>query len=336
MKAFRLSLGIVIFFTSACGLLPTGARTPASSPTLPGPSVRNTPAPDAEAAAGRFLAAWKQADYDSMYAMLSPLTQAGLTKQALTDRYESVITQAALNGIDTEIVSSLVHPDTAQVRYRVTFHSTVVGDFVIETYMDLTRENGDWRVAWSDSDIMPDLANGNTLALQVDTPVRANIYDHNGLALATQGDIVALWIVPNQIGNGDAESNMLSALSRLLDRPAESIKALYDDIRSTDWRVNLGEVSLDEFQRYQGTLAATGGVQWAVYQGRYYPNDGLAAHSVGYVAQIQAEQVEQYERLGYPKDAFVGQTGLEEIYESQLRGTPGGTLSVLDRGNNVV
>lgn len=336
MKRFQLSLCIVIFFTSGCGLLTPAPRTPAASATLPGPSVRNTPAPDAEAAARQFLDAWKNSDYDSMFAMLSSLTQAGVTKQAIVDRYESVITQAALNGIDTEIVSSLVHPDTAQVRYRVTFHSTVVGDFVIETYMDLTREDGGWRVAWSDSDIMPDLANGNTLALQVDTPVRANIYDHNGLALATQGDIVALWIVPNQIGDEDAESNMLSALSRLLDRPAENIRALYDDIRSTDWRVNLGEVSLDEFQRYQGTLAATGGVQWAIYQGRYYPNQGLAAHSVGYVAQIQAEQVEQYERLGYPQDAFVGQTGLEEIYESALRGTPGGTLYVLDPGNNVV
>lgn len=336
MKRLLPAILIVTFFTSSCGLLSSGPRTPEPTGTLPGPSVRNTPAPDAEAAATQFLDAWKQSDYDSMYAMLSSLTQAGISKQAFVDRYDSVVTQAALSGIDTEIVSSLVHPDSAQVRYRVTFHSTVVGDFVVETYMDLTREDNQWKVAWSDSAIMPDLANGNQLSMQVNTPVRANIYDRNGLALATQGDIVALWIVPNQIGDGDAESNMLSALSRLLDRPADNIKALYDDIRSTDWRVNLGEVSLDEFQRYQGTLAATGGVQWAVYQGRYYPNDGLAPHSVGYVAQIQAEQVEQYQRLGYRKDAFVGQDGLEAVYESDLRGTPGGTLYVLDAGNNVL
>lgn len=327
---------LVAIFTSGCGLLPTAPTTPEPTTTLPGPSVRNTPAPDAEGTAQQFLDAWAKEDYDTMYSLLSSLTQAGVSKDDFTQTYQTVSAIVALNGISTQIVSSLVHPDKAQVRYRVTFHSAAVGDFVQEPYMDLVRDGNTWKIAWTKAAIMPDLGGGNQLSMQVNTPVRANIYDENGLALATQGDIVALWIVPNQIGGKDAESTMLSVLSKLLDKKAENIKALYDDIRNTDWRVPLGEVLLSDFQKYQGTLASVGGVNWAIYPGRYYPDEGLAPHSVGYVAQIQESQVQQYERLGYPKDAFVGQAGLEEVYESDLRGVPGGALDLLDANGTVI
>lgn len=333
----RLNMLVVMgVLLSACSLGGT-PEPPEATQTLPGPTVRTMEAPDPEATARVFLDAWQAEDYETMYAMLSPLTQDAIGREDFTARYEDITTQAAITGMEYQIVSSLLNPESAQVRYRVTLTSAAVGQIVRETFMDLSREGDEWRVAWSEATILPELAGGNGLQLNLETPVRGNIYDHSGLAFAVQmpePQIVALWLVPNQIGDEDAESAMLGALSRLLDRRPESIEALYDDIRSTNWRVNLGEVTLEEFQREQGILAETGGVQWSTYTGRYYVGPGLAPHAVGWVGQIQQEQLDEFRRRGYPQDAFVGQSGLESVYEQNLRGRPGGTLYLTDPEGN--
>jgi penicillin-binding protein 2 len=129
---------------------------------------------------------------------------------------------------------------------------------------------------------------------------------------------------------------MLESLSRLLGWPTQNIQELYEPFRETNFFIPLGEVSVDEFQREQGELSSVGGVQWAFYSGRHYLGNGIAPHAVGYVAQIQQEQLEQYLRRGYLQDAFVGQTGVEFAYEEELRGVPGGTLYLTDAEGNAV
>jgi penicillin-binding protein 2 len=289
-------------------------------------------APDPEAAVARFLDAWAERDFLAMYAMLSPLTTDSITQQAFVDRYEATWRTAALSGLDYEIVSSLIiNPRQAQVRVTATLNSLAAGDISRDYLIDLTLDDGQWTVAWTDALILPELEGGRALFLDVITPTRANVYDRVGLALAAESEAVALWIVPNQIGDEDSESAMLSTLRRLLDFPSdESILVLYDNIRDTDFRVNLGEVSLEAFQQVQGTLSAVGGVQWSAYDTRLYMEGGLAPHAVGYVSWIQEADLLDYLALGYQGDEFVGQIGLEFRFEEQLRGRPGGTLYATD------
>jgi penicillin-binding protein 2 len=324
-------LPLATLLLTACG-----RSTSATPNELPTPAITSIAAPDSERAADRFLAAWKAQDYSSMYGMLSPLTQDAITEEAFQKRYEDVWRAAALSGVDYDIVSSLVNPQAAQVRYRLNLHSAVFGDIVRETYMDLTRGEGDWRVAWSDSDILPELAGGNTLYPDYVTPTRANVYDRNGLGLATQTDAVALWIDTGILGDDKAQETMLKVLSRLLDRNPDSIRALYQDYPPGSYYVPLGEVSIEDFRQVEDTLASTGGVRWTEYTTRYYPYGGLAPQSVGYVSQIRQEDLAKYQALGYRGDEFVGQEGLEQVFEDELRGKPGGTLYVMNPEGNPV
>lgn len=329
----RIGWAVLAASLASCSLFGRGG--PTAPGVLPSPGVTSVTAPDPESGARTFLSAWAGQDYDTMYAMLSPLTQDGLPQEEFVQRYEEAWRVAALTGLDFEIVSSLVNPQAAQVRYRLMLHSAVVGDVARETWMDLKRVGDQWRLAWTDGAILPELTGGNRLHMDYVTPTRANIYDRNGLALAAQTDTVALWIVPGLIGDEDAESAMLSTLGRLLDRRPESIAAEYE-FALPDWFIPVGEVSLEEFQRVEGTLAAVGGVQWAFYPSRYYHAGGLAPQSVGYVSQIQADQVDDYQARGYAVDAYVGQTGVERVFEEELRGRPGGTLYVTDPEGAVV
>jgi penicillin-binding protein 2 len=298
--------------------------------------VTSIAAPDSEQAAAKLLEAWKAQDYASMYGQLSPLTQDAVSLDDFQTRYADVWRTAALTGFDYEIVSSLVNPQAAQVRYRLNLHSAVFGDIVRETYADLTRSDGEWRVAWNDSAILPELAGGNTLQADYTTPTRANIYDHNGLGLATQTDAVALWIDTGILGDEDAQETMLRVLGRLLDRRPENLQALYQDYPAGSWAVPLGEVSVEDFRPVADTLLDTGGVRWEEYSSRYYPAGGLAPQSVGYVSQITQEGLAEYQGKGYRGDEFVGQAGLEAIYEDELRGKPGGTLFVMNPEGNPV
>ena len=172
--------------------------------------------------------------------------------------------------------------------------------------------------------------------MDVTTPTRANIYDRNGLALAVQADTVGVYIVPNRIGDEKAEETMLTVLGRLFNRSTGSIQALYESFRGTDYLIPLGEVALEEFQRVEGTLSAVGGTGWDTYSGRYYPLGDASSQAVGYVAKITEAQAGDYRQRGYAGDEYVGQTGLEFVFENELRGQPGGTLYVRDSTGRVL
>jgi penicillin-binding protein 2 len=329
----RIPLILAAALLSGCTLF--GSRTPRPEPTLPDPSSTTFSPPAPEAAATRFLDAWGEGRYEEMYTLLSPLTQDAITLEDFTAVYEGVRTTAAVSGVDYEIVSSLINPRAAQVAYRVVLHSAVVGDVFSDTTMDLTLVDGQWRVAWTEGTILRELAGGDQLYLDHATLTRANIYDRNGLALAAETDAVALWIVPGFIGDGDAEDAMLSTLGRLVDRRPEAIAESYEGALP-DWQIPVGEVSLEDFQRVEGTLTSVGGVDWRVYSTRFYAGGGYAPHAVGYVAQITEEDLTDYLARGYEGDEFVGRTGLELIYEDVLRGRPGGSLYVMNAAQEIV
>lgn len=53
----------------------------------------------------------------------------------------------------------------------------------------------------------------------------------------------------------------------------------------------------------------------------------VAAHVVGQLEPIPAEQRQAMRALGYPDDAKIGASGLERVFQQQLAGTPGGALT---------
>lgn len=312
---------------AGCSISTTASETPGP---LPDPQITTLSAPDAEQTVSDFLTAWGNREFERMYAMLSAGTQATISETAFFERYEDIGRTTQLTGIRYEIVSSLIAPDEAQVRYRITLQSAILGDITRDTWIELERSSDSWKVAWTDSSILPELTADTNLLLAPVIPTRANVYDVNGLALATETDTVALFLTPNEVGGKDAEEAMLVALSRLLGRTQDSILNLYDDIRDFNWYVHLGAVSFAEFQPYEATLNAVGGVGINFYPSRYYFSGGIAPHTVGYVSWIPEFDIERYLREGYIKDEFVGQSGVERVYEYALRGGQGGTLYLAD------
>ncbi|MEL0284379.1 MAG: hypothetical protein VW964_07410, partial [Ilumatobacter sp.] len=69
---------------------------------------------------------------------------------------------------------------------------------------------------------------------------------------------------------------------------------------------------------------------------RVYPYAPHAAHVVGYMGAITAEQLETYLTLGYLRNERVGQFGVERSMESLLHGTWGYRVLEVDAANRPV
>jgi penicillin-binding protein 2 len=193
--------------------------------------------------------------------------------------------------------------------------------------MDLVYSDGRWGVVWDESLILPELKGGQRLHMVHRVPERANIYDKDGDALAYQGSVITLAVIPGQIEDEDA---LLATLSPLLNLEPEEIKFLYAS-SLPDWYVPLGDISGEVMQEHYDELMSFMGAGLVTDDrlARLYTDGGIAPHVVGYTGYIPAENIDEYIKLGYEGDEQVGLAGVEQWGEEYLSGTRGGILTIV-------
>jgi cell division protein FtsI/penicillin-binding protein 2 len=332
-KLIRL-LALTLVVTVLAGCTPAPAptstpeptHTPAPTPTLPEPQVRSTAVPDAAAAAASFLNAWKAEDYTAMYALLSSKTRELIDEEAFIARYRETAAEAAQAGVSFELYHPAVDPYHAQVGFEVILQSVLVGEIHASALMDLTLENGAWRVNWDEALVLPGLEGGNRLQMTYYVPERASIYDRNGSPLAGVTEAAALGLRSGQL-NPDQENALLDAVRQATGIHPNTLRPIIEASRGSDWYIPVADLSQSALNRHYNSLTRYSGVAITPYEDRYYYYGSWAAHIVGYASLIQSEEAEQLRRLGYNIYASrVGRAGLEQWGESILGGKRGGIL----------
>jgi cell division protein FtsI/penicillin-binding protein 2/predicted small lipoprotein YifL len=322
------SLVVLSLLLSACG---------AAGPTaLPTAVVSVNTAPDTESAARSYLEAWNTGDYTAMYEMLTAASKAAITAEDFVARYANVATQTNLFRVDYEILQSLTNTSNAQVGYRVTLNSAVIGPITRDTSMNLELEGGQWRIVWADSIILPELAGGNTLSLERFVPARGLIYDRDGEPVASNTTAVGVGVYPWAIEEDDA-SQVITELARVSQRPISEIsELLFPEVGDAAYYVPIAEVSQEEFQARAGNWDGLTGIYYFEYNTRLYYDGGPAPQTIGFYGPIPAEQVGTYVPLGYQSDDMIGRMGVEAWGEEYLAGNRGGALYVLSPTGEVV
>lgn len=96
------------------------------------------------------------------------------------------------------------------------------------------------------------------------------------------------------------------------------------------------DVGMDTISTVEEKHTEFSGVIVDVKPVRYYPEGELFSHIIGYTRKITTSQFEAMEKEGYEKDDVVGQMGIEQALESELRGIKGKeTVEVDNRGRKV-
>jgi len=277
-----------------------------------------------------YLDALMVEDYAAMYNMLTQSVRASISQDDFTSRYESALAAMSVSQMEYSILSTLTNPGSAQVAYRVTYHSSLYGNLQHDMTVHLSLENGQWRLQWDESLILPELAGGNKLLSDYRIPTRGDIYDRNGNALVTQTNAVAIGLVAGQIPP-DNEEFLFTELWRLTGVRPEAIRTAYENYPSGLY-VPVGEASQEAVDSRYNILSAFSGLRLSAYTSRYYYTTSQA---IGYTQAIFPEELDAYRRLGYSGGERVGKIGVEKWGEPYLAGKNGATLYLVDVNGNI-
>ena len=306
---------LITLFAVACNSGPQTPAAPTVEPTL------DAPAPDETAQA--FLTDWEQADYLSMFNLLTVGAQSGLSPDTFANRYVAAQSTAGVKFVRAQLRAVLRDNTTTHANFHVEWDTVLFGTLSTDNELTLTLEDGAWRVAWNDGVIWPGLENGGAFQVQYEVPRRANIYDSEGKGLAVEGKLVTVGIVPGNIENEEA---LLAGLSPIVQLSPEDIKAKYAGARG-DWYVPIADISFETSQANNDFLK-TPGIERRERSSRIY--SGLAPLTIGVIGQITQDNLAEWKDRGYRGDEWVGTNGLEAWGEPYLAGTHGGKLTLID------
>jgi penicillin-binding protein 2 len=179
-----------------------------------------------------------------------------------------------------------------------------------------------WALQVISGDEYLDTAQNNQIrTVRLQAP-RGPILDANGRVLVANvpGTVVQLWPAYTD-GRLD---EVVSRLSELLDVPQkelrEQIKARANDpLTPIPVKTNVHEARANYIQEHRSEFP---GVEVATTHLRRYEYGPLAAQILGYVGEIDAQELERF-GPGYAGGDRIGKTGIERAYDTFLRGEPG-------------
>jgi penicillin-binding protein 2 len=168
-----------------------------------------------------------------------------------------------------------------------------------------------------------DEALDNSVRIVQTDAVRGDILDARGRTLVDNR--ISLEVRVSQQELGENAEQILLHLSDLLQIPVKRIRERLNDPRYFDFQPIPVAVDVDdEIAFYIGEHRREfPGVQVVEASVRNYPQGGMAAHVLGWVGQISAEELDSPRFRRYGNSDLVGKAGLEQQYERFLRGRKG-------------
>ncbi len=305
---------------SACRAVLRPPQTPTPVPPTP------TPLPSPVEIATAALEAMRREDPDALWALLTPASQAALSREELRALWRDTLNTVGVQAVEIEPLALIQDGETAQARYRIRWKTALFGDLEAEGILALRLLPGGWRIVWRDALLWPALGEGERFQVEYIIPERANLYDREGQSLAVQGEWVEIGVVPGQIAD---EGLLLQQLARATGLPAETIRSRYASGRP-DWYMPILTLPADRLAPFAADLEATPGVVLRSRSGRIYA--GVAPQTIGIVGKIPAEDLDAWRRRGYRGDEWVGRMGLEAWGEPYLAGIHGGRLFIQPAG----
>jgi len=165
---------------------------------------------------------------------------------------------------------------------------------------------------------------------------RGELVDRDGRLLASTRAAFELEVVPSELRDKERTLTLLGAL--LGEEPARARQSVLDARgRARFQPVRLSDdLSFEQLARVESHRHALPGVITEVHPLREYPYGSLAAHVIGTIGEIRASQLEERRYTGYRQGESIGQTGVEALFEPQLRGRAGGRNVVVDVAGRTV
>ena len=168
-------------------------------------------------------------------------------------------------------------------------------------------------------------ADENRIRLVPRQPMRGRILDRDGRVLVSSRLTYNLFIQPRQVSDASWPS-LRARLATIMGIQASSLEQnRRKGLNSEGYRIELAShLRPDQVLRFREQASTVPGAEVDVDYLRAYPYGSLAAHLLGYISPVTAEEYDKLEPKGYRMQDRIGRSGIENAFESHLRGEWGG------------
>jgi penicillin-binding protein 2 len=210
---------------------------------------------------------------------------------------------------------------------------SIVGIVVVSLFSVLFARL--WYLQVMDTDTFQALATRNQERVVYEPAPRGRILDRKGRPLVENRGYQAITVTRKDV---EGRQDVVTRLAALLAIPRKELEERIADRRYSPYKpVPVAESVPEELVVYLREHSEDfPGVAAAAVAERTYPHGGVAAHVLGYVGEINDRELGERTDKGYRLGDDIGKSGVEQAYETDLRGKPGVTRLEVDAAGNVL
>lgn len=272
-------------------------------------------------------------EYEEMYAMLHIEESGDVSQEDFVTRNSAIYEGIEIQNLAVRIIA--YDKEQMTVIYQTSF-DTAAGTISFENEARFLKDEEGYKLVWDDSMIFPNLTSSDKVRVSTTQAERGEILDRNGRVLAGKGAASSVGIVPGKLENRE---EAIAQIAELLEIAPEAIEKKL----SAKWvkedsfvpvktiprveeielmKIEPDEEVLKEKERHEKLLVIPG-VMISDVGVREYPFGEAAAHLAGYVQSVTAEDLEEHAGEGYTANSVIGRSGMEGLFESELKGQNG-------------
>ena len=292
----------------------------------------------------KYMGYIQEQNYTAMYQLIDVEASGQISEEDFVKRNSAIYEGIEVQNMAVTILSCDMEKNV--VRYQTDF-DTVAGEISFENEAYFLKTEDTYKLAWMDALIYPELLETDKVRVSVTQAKRGEILDRNGRVLAGKGTASSVGIVPGKLENQDDSLKQIADLLGMKPEEIEkklSAKWVKEDsfvpvkkLRKVEeielMSLEPDEEALKEYERQQRLLEIPG-VMISDTEVRSYPLKDAAAHLVGYVQNVTAEDLENHAGEGYTASSVIGRSGAEGLFEKELKGQNGCRIYIVDSDGN--
>ena len=283
-------------------------------------------------------------EYEEMYAMLNIEASRNISQDDFVKRNSTIYEGIEVDNMEIEVTA--YDEERKAVTYQTSF-DTVAGNISFENEAIFLKGEDGYELVWDDSLIFPELGSTDKVKISTTQANRGEILDRNGRVLAGKGVASSVGIVPGKLEDRDEAIQQIAELLEIEPEVIEKklsakwvkedsfvpIKTIPKVAEIELMKIEPDEEVLKENERQKKLLEILG-VMISDTEVREYPLGEAAAHLVGYVQSVTAEDLENHAGEGYTANSVMGKSGMEGLFEKELKGQNGCSIYIVDSDGN--
>ena len=268
----------------------------------------------------------KKKDYKQMYQMLNPKIVYTPTQKYFVEKYKEFYEEIDAKNIQIKILDE----QDSVIEYLI-YIDTLAGRITYRNKVGVKNE----QIQFNKELIMDGYTDGCKIKITTYNPEkRGRILDRNGKVLAEDGKGYSVGLVKGKL-NGE---NDYGQIAQYLETDVETLqKKMSASWINDDSFVPIKTVSeATKNDLINKNILGINGVKISTVSIRTYSYDKVASHIVGYVQNVNAEDLKKHKNEGYNSTSVIGRSGIEAAYEEKLRGITSGKIDLVDKNDKVI